>query len=95
MSRNSISFWVRSIINHPYGSATDEDHRLMKVKAPEVWKLSTYSLLFKRNCVVQQVLKAGMWPSHTTFSAFCLRDVTQRYMDTFSICPVVAAQQVI
>ena len=35
-----------------------------------------------------------MWSAQSTFSAFYLRDVTHRHLDTFSIGPVVAAQQV-
>ena len=39
-------------------------------------------LLVSGNYAVQQVLKAGIWSSKTTFSIFYLRDVTHRYMDT-------------
>ena len=53
------------------------------------------SLLFKRNCAVHQVLKVGTWSAQSAFSSFCLRDVTHRHLDTFSIGPVVAAQQVV
>ena len=51
-------------------------------------------LLFKKNFAVQQVLRGGTWKPQSTIS-FCLRDVIHRSMDTFSIDPVVAAQQVV
>ena len=82
------------MIPHAYQLATYDDSRAVKVKAHEVQKIGT-SLLFRKNCVVQQVLKAWTWSLETTFSAFCLRDVTHRLMDTFSIEPVVAAQEVV
>ena len=66
----------------------------LRVKAYEVLKVTTL-LLFKRNCTVHQVLKARTWSSQLNFSAFYLRNVTHRYLDTFSIGTVVAAQQVV
>ena len=51
-----ISFWIRSLINHEYGSVTNADYRWAKIKAHKVWKICTF-LIFKRNCTVQQVLK--------------------------------------
>ena len=50
-------------------SPSDEDCRSVRVKAHEVRKISM-SLLFKRNCAIQQVLKAGTWSSQCTFSGF-------------------------
>ena len=91
--RKYISCWIRSVIDHVYRSATDADCKSVKGNAREVWKIST-SLLFKRNCAVQQVLKTGTWSSQMT-SAFCLQGVTHRYIDTFSIGLVVAAQEVL
>ena len=93
LSQNTISFRIKSIIIHGYDSVTDDDCRLVKVNVHEVWKIVT-SLLFGRNSTVQHVLNAGTWPSQTTFSAFYLRNVTYRYMDTFSVAPVVVAQEV-
>ena len=91
--RNTISFWLRSVISMAHASASEEDCCALRVRAHEVRKVAT-SLLFKRNCAVHQVLKVGTWSSRSTFSAFYLRDVTHRHLDTFSIGSVVAAQQV-
>ena len=52
-------------------------------------------LIFKLNCAVYQVLKAGTGTSQRIFSSFYHKDVTHRHMDTFSMGPVVAAQQVV
>ena len=53
------------------------------------------SLLFKKNLPVDQVLKAGTWRRHTTFTRHYLRDLAHRSLDTFHLGPVVAAQAVI
>ena len=53
------------------------------------------SLLFKKNFAVDQVLKAGTWCRHTTFTCHYLRDIAHRSLDTFHLGPVVAAQAVV
>ena len=63
--------------NHTYGSSSEASCTALKAKTPEVRKLRT-SLLFRKNCTVQQVLKLGMWPSQLTFTTY-LRDVTHRF----------------
>ena len=73
-SCNTISFWLHC---HLHGPCLCFRGRLSLfiVRAHEVRKVAT-SLLFKRNCVVHQVLKAGTWSAQSTFSIFYLRDVT-------------------
>ena len=93
MFRNIISYWIRSIISNAYGSASDEVCRSVRPRH-KVRKIATL-LLFRRNCTVQQILKAGTSSSQSTFSVFYLWDVTHRHMDTFSVGPVVAAQEVV
>ena len=60
VSHYMISFWLRFVISLAHTSALEEDCRSFQVRAHEVRKVVT-SLLFKRNCTVHQVLKAGMW----------------------------------
>ena len=85
MSWNTISFWLRSVITLAHAS-TSEPVKSRKVAT---------SLLFKRHCSVHQVLKAGTWSAQSTLSPFYLRDVINRHLDTFSIGPLMAAQQVV
>ena len=94
VSRNTISFWLRSIISMAHVSASYEDCRALRVRPHKVRKVATF-LHFKRNCAVHQVLKAGRWSSQLTFSAFCLRDATHRHLNTFAIGPVLVAQRVV
>ena len=51
-------------------------------------------LSFEKSYAVGQILWAGKWKSLSTFSAFYLRDVNYKSMDTLAIWPVVATQQV-
>ena len=75
-SKNTFSFWLCKVISLAYqlsgkplpspSPLTRETHGI----AP--------SLLFKKNYAISQVLKAGTWQRHTTFTRHYLRDlVTQ------------------
>ena len=66
---------------------------LVLVNAHEVWKIGTF--LVRKNCAVQQMLKAGVWSSQATFLAFYLLDVTYRYKDTFSIGLAPTSEEVV
>ena len=53
------------------------------------------SISFKKNFAVTQVLKAGTWQRHTTFTRHYLRDLDHRSLDTFHLGPVVSAQALV
>ena len=93
MSRSTISFWLHSVLTLDHASVSEEDCQSLRVIAVEVRKVAM-SLLFKRNCTTYQVLKAGAWSAQSTFSSFYQRNVTHSHLNTFSIEPVVMAQQV-
>ena len=82
-------FLAASVISLAHASSSEAHFSSLRVR-----KVAT-SLLFKRNCVVHQVLKLGTWSVQSTFSTFYLRDVTHRHLNTFSIGPVAMAQQVV
>ena len=92
VSCNTISFCLHSVISLAHASASEEDCWSLRVRAHEVRKVATF-LIFKRNCAVHQVLKAGTWSAQSTFSSSYLRDVTHRHLDTFSIELVVVVDQ--
>ena len=54
---------------------------------------SPYFAIQKELCCKPGV-EAGFWRGQTIFTAFCLRDVAQKSLDTFSLGLVVAAQRV-
>ena len=49
---NTILFWIRSVINQAYTSASKEDCGLVRVKTHKVPKIAT-SLLVRRNSAIQ------------------------------------------
>ena len=90
ISKTTVSFWLRKTISRAYELSGTEK----PVPAPRarVTRGIALSLLFKKNFAVDQVLKAGMWRRHTTFTRHYLRDLAHLSLDTFYLGPVVAAQ---
>ena len=83
ISKNTVSFGLRKMISRAYQlsgrSVPDPPPRARKTRgiAP--------SLLFKKNFAVAQVLKAGTWRRHTTFTRHYLRDLAHRSLDPLNI----------
>ena len=93
ISKTTVSFWLRKTISHAYelsGTALP----LPAPRARETRGIAP-SLLFKKNFAVDQVLKAGTWRRHTTFTRHYLRDLAHRSLDIYHLGPVVAAQAVV
>ena len=87
---NTVSFWLRRVISLAYqlpGKPLPTPSPL----AQETRGIAP-SLLFKKNYAISQVLKAGAWRRHTTFTCHYLRDLSHKSLDTFHLGPVVAAQ---
>ena len=93
VSKNTISFWLRETIRRAY-EASGQETNTLRVRAHEVRGIAP-TLLFRRNFAVEQVLRAGVWKSQTTFSSFYLRDIAHKSLDTFHLGPIVAAQGVV
>ena len=72
ISKTTVSFWLRKMISRAYELSGTEQ----PVPAPRAREARgiTPSLLFKKNFAVDQVLKAGTWRRHTTFTRHYLRD---------------------
>ena len=89
ISKNTASFWLRKTISRAYQlsgrSVPDPPPRARETRGIAL------SLLFKKNFAVTQVLKAGKWHRHTTFTCHYLRDLAHRSLETFHPSPVVAA----
>ena len=95
ISRNTITIWIRTIINITYRMATEENCTAIKVKVHKVCSVDP-SPLFKDNFTVNQVMWAGTWMSQMSFTAFypiCHSQVHGQIL--FSIGPVVAIEHVI
>ena len=90
ISKNTVSFWLRRVISLAYQLSG----RPLPTSSPLTRETRGIapSLFFKKNYAVSQVLKAGTWRWHTTFTRHYLRDLSHKSLDTFHLGPVVAAQ---
>ena len=93
ISKTTVSFWLWKSISRAY----ELSGMALPVPAPQARETRGIapSLLFKKNFAVDQVLKAGMWRRHTTFTRHYLRDIAHKSLDIFHLNPVVAAQAVV
>ena len=92
ISKTTVSFWLRKTISRAY----ELSGTALPVPAPRARETRGIApSLFKENFAVDQVLKAGTWRRHTTFTRHYLRDLAHRSLDTFHLGPVVAAQAVV
>ena len=93
IAKTTVSFWLWKTISRAYELSGTEQ----PVPAPRAHETRGIapSLLFKKNFAVDQVLKAGTWRRHTTFTRHYLRDLAHRSLDTFHLGPLVAAQALV
>ena len=93
ISKTTVSFWLRKTISRAY----ELSGTALPVPAPRARETRGIapSILFRKNFAVDQVLKAGTWRKHTTFTRHYLRDIAHKSLDTFHLGPVVAAQSVV
>ena len=93
IAKTTVSFWLRKTISRAY----ELSGTALPVPAPRARETRGIapSLLFKKNFAVDQVLKAGTWRRHTTFTRHNLRDIAHQSLDTFHLGPVVAAQALV
>ena len=91
ITKNSISYWVKEVIRRAY----EKGHSVPpKAKAHELRAVGT-SLVFKKNLSINQILQAGTWKSQNTFTSFYLKEIMLESLGTFSLGPIVAAQEVL
>ena len=83
IAKNTVSFWLRKTIFRVYQlsgrSVPDPPLRARETRG------ITPSPLFKKNFAVNQVLKAGTWRWHTTFTCHYLRDLAHRSLEAFHL----------
>ena len=93
ISKTTVSFWLRKTISRAY----ELSGTALPVPAPRARETRGIapSILFRKNFAVDQVLKAGTWRRHTTFTRRYLRDIAHKSLDTFHLGPVVPAQSVV
>ena len=93
IAKTTVSFCLRKTISRAY----ELSGTALPVPAPRARETRGIapSILFRKNFAVDQVLKAGTWRRHTTFTRHYPRDIALKSLDTFHLGPVVAAQSVV
>ena len=93
IAKTTVSLWLRKTISRAY----ELSGTALPVPAPRAHETRGIapSILFRKNFAVDQVLKAGTWRRHTTFTRHYLRDIAHKSLDTFHLGPVVAAQALV
>jgi hypothetical protein len=87
----TLSGWIKNTILLAYRSVTDEIANLHGVRAHDVRSMGT-SLAFHQQASMAEILKAGTWKSHNTFTRFYLKDMTVVEGDLRRLGPIVAAE---
>ena len=94
INKNSVSKWIRDLIYISHKRYNRTIHG--KVKVHSVRGVSA-TLSFKYNRSLYQVLRAGSWTKHNTFTKFYLKKFSLRRMErlNLNLGPIVAAQSIV
>ena len=88
--KNTVSVWLKKTVLAAYSFASEDTRTLHGVKAHDVRAMAA-SWAFLRNALIESILGACRWKSHSTFSSFYLRDLTSIQDEMLRLGPVVAA----
>ena len=93
--RNTISSWIKNLLLHCYKNPQEDAVRLSGLGSHEIRRIAS-TLVFIGNTCIEDVLQAGSWKVHSTFTDFYLKDLTVLDGSKMrKIGPIVAGQKVI
>jgi len=90
IARNTVSHWIKKLILYAYKECSEEDCKVLGVKAHDVRGLAASWALYNQ-ATVEAILSACSWKSHSTFSSFYLQDLTRIRDGMMCLGPVVVA----
>ena len=90
--KNTISSWLKKTVAAAYEYSEEEDLQLGRVRAHDIRDLSA-SCAFLRNVSMEDILAAGSWKSHSTFTNYYLKDLTLISGGLLKLGPLVASQR--
>ena len=95
ITKGSISGWITYTIRLAYKNVSKSKVALLKIKAHELRALSASWSYFNKT-PVEDIIKAAVWSSSSTFAKFYLRDLQNGQGDNLRLLgPVVSAQKVV
>ena len=94
ISAASISRWISCTIKLAYTNLSVRDLSFLRIRPHEIRALSA-SWAFSNNVPLEDILRAAVWKSQSTFSNFYLRSMSKQTENLHSLGPLVASQRVI
>jgi len=90
----TVSSWIKKTIILAYSLAKNHDLVKANVHSHQVRAIAA-SQAFYHDVPLEQVLQAGSWSCHNTFSSFYLKDLSEENNDGYRLGPIISAQSVI
>ena len=94
ITKGSNSGWISYTIRLAYKKLSKSKIALLKIKAHELRALSA-SWSYVNKIPIEDIIKAAVWSSRSTFAKFYLRDLNTQGENLRLMGPVVAAQNVV
>lgn len=92
--KNTISGWVSQLIRHCYAQPGAKAIQLTGSRAHEV-RAYAATLVSRGTSSIDDILAAGNWKAHTTFTHHYLRDITRQEGNMLRLGPIVAGQKIV
>ena len=89
---NTVSSWIKAVINRAYENSSEKDLEITGVKAHQVRAVAA-SWAFYSNASIGSIMNACSWKNASTFTLFYLKHVTLMRNNRYHLGPVVAASQ--
>ena len=90
IARNTVSHWIKKLILYAYKECSEEDCKVLGVKAHDVRGLAALWGLYNQ-ATVEAILTVCSWKSHSTFSSFYIQDLTRIRDEMMCLGPMVIA----
>ena len=92
--KNTISGWVSQLIRHCYSQPGAKAIQLTGARTHEV-RAYAATLVSRGTSSIDDILAAGNWKAHTTFTHHYLRDITRQEGNMLRMGPIVAGQKIV
>ena len=94
INKSTISKWVKYTIKHAYKAISNNQIKLLKIRAHELRALSA-SWAYLNFIPLDEIIKAAVWSNSSIFASHYLRDFSSQTSNLNDIGPVVVAQKVV
>jgi hypothetical protein len=92
ITKATLSSWIKLTVKIAHALIPEEDRAVARIRAHNIRGLAT-SWAFKNNVPLVNILRAGTWRSHTTFTSLYLKDLTSIQDGLQSLGTLSVAQQ--